>query len=196
MVASRFLTLTMALVCAGCATSPSPSSAAAEAPQIPSTPNQVQNQSANGCQPFTAPVIVGGKREQAVGEVCRQSDGSWRIVQNTPGLPRLVYIVPPEEAYPYPYSYPYPYPYYSEGPWSGGPSFFVGGSILFADQFHRFHHGPFFHDHFHAAFHDHSFAHQSFTHQSFAHQSFAHANAHGGGSGEGFHGGFHGGMHR
>ena len=41
------------------------------------------------------PVTVGGQPRQAFIEACPQPDGSWKIMQNTPGLPTQVYQVPP-----------------------------------------------------------------------------------------------------
>jgi hypothetical protein len=101
------------------------------------------------CREFTAPVTINGRQELASGQACRQPDGSWRITQSTPGLPPQVYALPPEAIY----AAPYPYPYYWTNPWAFAPPFFVGGSILFADGFHRFHHRGFHrdgrhHDHF------------------------------------------------
>jgi hypothetical protein len=43
---------------------------------------------------------VGGEQQQSVVEACQQPDGSWRITQNTPGLPPQVYTVPPPTEYP------------------------------------------------------------------------------------------------
>jgi hypothetical protein len=46
------------------------------------------------CREFTAPVTAAGQREQASGRACQQPDGSWQIVQRTPGLPDQEYLVP------------------------------------------------------------------------------------------------------
>ena len=46
------------------------------------------------CQDFSAPVTAAGTPEQASGQACQQPDGSWRVVQNTPGLPAQEYLVP------------------------------------------------------------------------------------------------------
>jgi surface antigen len=55
------------------------------------------------CREFTAPVTAAGQREQASGRACRQPDGSWQIVQNTPGLPTQEYLVPrPDQPTPAP----------------------------------------------------------------------------------------------
>jgi hypothetical protein len=85
-----------------------------------------------GCQPFTAPVIIGGETRQAVGQACRQPDGSWRITQDTPGLPQQVFVLPPQPAYPYPYPYPY---------WAYGPPWWYGPSFVFVRGFHHHPHG-------------------------------------------------------
>jgi hypothetical protein len=149
--------------------------------QSPSAPGG-EDQSQPSCRRFTAPVAVGGGRQQqAVGTTCLEPDGSLQVTLETPGLPRQVYTMPPPPpqqapppaAAPAPYAYPYPYaypaPYYWSDPWVfGGFPFFAGGSFFFV-------HNHFFFDHrfdrFHRGFHDHGF----------------HA---------GFHGGFHGGGHR
>jgi hypothetical protein len=96
------------------------------------------------CGTFTVPVTVGGQQQQATVESCQQPDGSWRVTQNTPGLPQQVYVVPPpppEYGYPYPdyYAYPDVYPYWFASPWFYG----LGPTIFVAQRFShfRFHHG-------------------------------------------------------
>ena len=125
------------------------------------------------CMSYTVPVTVGGQEQQSVVEVCQQPDGSWRITQNTPGLPPQVYTVPPPTEYPYGYPYPdyyynysFYYPYWGIEPWLFG----LGPTIVIAQRFPHFHHG-FVHG-FHGGF-VHGF-----------HGGFSH----------GFHGGFHGGL--
>jgi surface antigen len=54
------------------------------------------------CREFTAPVTTGGQPEQARGRACRQPDGSWQVVQNTPGLPSQEYLFPRPEQTPPP----------------------------------------------------------------------------------------------
>jgi hypothetical protein len=93
------------------------------------------------CREFTVQVMVGGQPRQAVGQACQQPDGSWRITQNTPGLPEQVYTLPPQAIY----LYPYPEPYYWWDPGYYGSSFFVGGPVFLAHGFHRFHHHDGFH---------------------------------------------------
>jgi surface antigen len=118
-------------------------------PPAATTPAQLQpNQPARNqtaCSSYTAPVIVGGQPRQAVIEACPQPDGSWKITQNTPGLPTQVYQVPPPAASPYPYDYPYPidYAYPDFFPyWVGAPWFFgLAPSIVVVQRFHHFHHG-------------------------------------------------------
>jgi surface antigen len=121
---------------------PGQSSAGATPAQL--QPNQpARNQ--NACSSYTAPVLVGGQPRQAVIEACPQPDGSWKITQNTPGLPTQVYQVPPPAASPYPYDYPYPidYAYPDFFPyWVGAPWFFgLAPSIVVVQRFHHFHHG-------------------------------------------------------
>ena len=97
------------------------------------------------CSTYTAPVTVGGGQRQAVIEACPQPDGSWKITQNTPGLPTQVYQVPPPGSSPYPYDYPYPvdyaypefFPYWLGAPWYFG----LAPSIVVVQRFHHFHHG-------------------------------------------------------
>jgi surface antigen len=156
------------------------------------------------CTSYTVPVTVGGQQEQTVVESCQQPDGSWRITQNTPGLPPQVYVVPPPTEYPYgyPYSdyytYPFDYPY-----WAAEPLFFgLGPTIVVARRFPHFHggfahgfRGGFAHG-FHGGFAD-GF-HGGFAdgfHGGFAH-GFHGGFAHGfhGGFAHGFHGGFGGGF--
>ena len=131
------------------------------------------------CSSYTAPVTVGGQPRQAIIEACPQPDGSWKITQNTPGLPTQVYQVPPPSASPYPYTYPYPidYAYPDFFPyWLGSPWFFgLGPSIVLVQRFHHFNHGF-----------GHGFGH------GFAHgfgPGFGHSFAagHGGGGGGGRH---------
>jgi surface antigen len=101
------------------------------------------NQSA--CSSYTAPLTVGGQPRQAFIEACPQPDGSWKITQNTPGLPTQVYQVPPPASSPYPYDYPYPvdyaypefFPYWLGAPWYFG----LAPSIVVVQRFHHFHYG-------------------------------------------------------
>jgi surface antigen len=124
-----------------------PVAAATTVAQPPSSqppPNQVSpNQPP--CSSYTASVIVGGQPQQAVIAACPQPDGSWKITQNTPGLPTQEYDIPPPASSPYPYTYPYPldYAYPEFFPyWVGDPWFFgLGPSIVVVNRFHFFHHG-------------------------------------------------------
>jgi hypothetical protein len=138
------------------------------------------------CTSYTVPVTVGGQQLQSVVESCQQPDGSWRITQNTPGLPPQVYVVPAPTEYPYGYPYPdYYYNYSSFSPyWAVEPWFFgLGPTIVVAQRFPHFHHG-FVHG-FHGGF-VHGF-HGGFSHDF--HGGFR------GGFGAG-HGGGRGGGHR
>jgi surface antigen len=91
------LGLSALLACAACQPSPDASLAANSAGQ--ETP--AQNAAQPDCREFTAPVTAAGQLEQASGQACRQPDGSWRVAQNTPGLPTQEYILPqPEQAPP------------------------------------------------------------------------------------------------
>jgi uncharacterized membrane protein YgcG len=166
--------------------------AALAASTLPVQYQQAQDNIPSSCREFTETVTIGGQPQQAVGQACRQPDGSWQITQNTPGQPPMVYTLPPEAAgYAPPYPYAYPYPYYWNDPWYFGAPFFVGGSFFFGDRFHRFRdRDRFFHDH------------DRFRHFDGFHRDFHHGfgarfdgGVHGGGvHGGGFHGGgFHGG---
>jgi hypothetical protein len=85
------------LACAACQPLPdaSPTTNLAGQAQPAQAPSQTD------CREFTAPVTAAGQPEQASGRACRQPDGSWRVVQNTPGLPTQEYVVPrPNQAPP------------------------------------------------------------------------------------------------
>jgi hypothetical protein len=155
--------LALVLACTACQPQPNPvvpptGEGAGTAATAEPTANQPP------CTSYTVPVTVGGQEQQSVVEACQQPDGSWRITQNTPGLPPQVYTVPPPTEYPYSYPYPdyynYPfyYPYWGIEPWLFG----LGPTIVVAQRFPHFHHG--------------------FVHGF--HGGFSH----------GFHGGFHGGF--
>ena len=141
----------------GCAAQVAPSAADLAPAQTQIAQGEPQNGPQN-CRDFTVQVMVGGQPQQAVGQACQQPDGSWRITQNTPGLPQQVYTLPPQAIY----LYPYPEPYYWWDPWFYGPSFFVGGPVFFAHGFHHFHH------------------HDGFHHGGFSHGGFGHGGFHGG----------------
>jgi hypothetical protein len=97
------------------------------------------------CSSYTAPVTVDRQLRQAFIQACPQPDGSWKITQNTPGLPTQVYQVPPPSSTPYPYEYPYPvdytypdfFPYWVGAPWYFG----LAPSIVLVQRFHRFQRG-------------------------------------------------------
>jgi hypothetical protein len=98
------------------------------------------------CREFTVQVTVEGEPRQAVGQACRQPDGSWQVTLNTPGLPQQVYTLPPQAIS----LYSYPQQYYWD-PWFYGPLFFVGGPVFLAHGHHNHgmsdhgasHHGGF-----------------------------------------------------
>jgi len=146
------------LALAACAPQVAPSAADPAPNQTQMAQGEPQSGPLN-CHEFTVQVMVGGQPQQAVGQACQQPDGSWRITQNTPGLPQQVYTLPPQAIY----LYPYREPYYWWDPWFYGPSFFVGGPVFLAHGFHHFHH--------HGGFH-----HGGFRHGG----GFAHGGFHGG----------------
>ncbi len=47
------------------------------------------------CQENTIPVVIAGKKVQAVARTARKARRSWQITQQTPGLPQQVYSVAP-----------------------------------------------------------------------------------------------------
>ena len=149
--ARPFLSAAAMLVLVGCVAEPE----ASEAYSTP-TPTQMAQSAPQGdpqnCREFTAQVMVGGQPQQAVGQACQQPDGTWRVTQNTPGSPQQVYTLPPQAIYVYPYPEAYDW-----NPWFYGPPFFVGGTVFFADGFHRFHHDGFHHGFQHGF--DHRFDH-------------------------------------
>jgi hypothetical protein len=118
---------------------PPPGQPAAESTAVQPAPNPPP------CSSYTVPVTVGGQQQQAVVEACPQPDGSWRVTQNTPGLPQQVYAIPPPAASPYPYDNGYPadyaypdfFPYWVGSPWLYG----LGPSIVVVQRFNHFHHG-------------------------------------------------------
>jgi hypothetical protein len=148
------LATAVVLACGACQPLPDASLAAPTAGQSQPAPTASTRPPAAqpACTSYTVPVTVGGQPQQAVVEACQQPDGSWRITQNTPGLPPQVYEVPPPPASSYPYAYPdyYAYPDFYSYPdffpyWWGSPWFFgLGPSIVVVQRFnhfHGFHHG-------------------------------------------------------
>jgi hypothetical protein len=152
------------LVLAGCAAQTeqtAPSTAYPAPAQTQMAQGSPESESQN-CRDFTAQVMVGGQPQQTVGRACRQPDGSWQVTQNMPGVPQLVYTLPPQAIHLYPYSEPY---YYWD-PWFYGGPVFVGRPVFVVHGFHRFHH----HDGFHGGF----------PHGGSPHGGFAHGGFHGG----------------
>ena len=125
-----FLSVAAAFAIAECVTLPS--TANASTPLVVSQP--LPEQVSPNCRNFTMPVIVEGQQRQAVGQMCQQPDGSWRVTQNTPGLPPQVYTVPAQVIY----VTPYPYQYYWADPWGFGPPFFAGGFFFLRQWFPPF----------------------------------------------------------
>ena len=80
------LTATMILTCAAC--QPYSDSTVVEA-AVGQSPAQ------SGCHDFSAAVTAAGTPEQANGRACQQANGTWRVVQNTPGFPTQEYLAPP-----------------------------------------------------------------------------------------------------
>jgi hypothetical protein len=88
------------------------------------------------CREYKGQAMIGGQEQQLVGRACRQSDGTWKIVEGTSEHPAqvvTVYTPPPYSAYPY------------YDPWLWGPPFGLGFGASFA--FFGGHHHGFHHDH-------------------------------------------------
>ena len=124
-----------------------PCTADASVPDVASQP--LPEQAPANCRNFTMPVLVDGQQRQAVGQLCRQPDGSWQVTQNTPGLPVQVYTLPAQVIAAVTQN---SNQYYWTDPWGFGPPFFAGGCCIFGSSFHHFHRG-FFHSGFHHGFH-------------------------------------------
>ena len=84
---------TLAVVLAFTACQPQPDSI--QVATVPGEAQLTQNEPQLNCRDLTAPITVGGRPEQANTRACRQPDGSWHVVQNTPDLPTQTYVVPP-----------------------------------------------------------------------------------------------------
>ena len=102
--ASPFLSVAAAFAIAECVTLPSTANAS-NAPAGPVASQPVPGQTSPNCHDFTIPVMVEGQQRQAVGQMCQQPDSSWRVTQNTPGLPTQVYTLPAQAIYVTPYPY-------------------------------------------------------------------------------------------
>jgi hypothetical protein len=138
----RLWVVAMVLACGAC--QPMPDATVTGTSAAAESPGTQPAAAAPPCSNYTVPVTVGGQQQQAVVEACQQSDGSWRITQNTPGLPPQVYEVPAptDVPYPYPVGYAYPdfFPYW--GDWVGSPWYWgLGPSIFVVQRFNHFHHG-------------------------------------------------------
>jgi hypothetical protein len=144
----RLSILAMVLACGAC--QPLPGATVAGATAAAENPSAQPAAAEPACSDYTVPVTVSGEQQQASVEACQQPDGSWRITQNTPGLPPQVYEVPAPTPSPYPYPAGYAYPDYFPY-WWGSPWYFgLGPSIFVVQRFNRFHHG--FHHGFHGGF--------------------------------------------
>jgi len=134
----RLSILAMVLACGAC--QPLPEATVAGTTAAAENPDAQPALAEPACSSYTVPVTVGGQPQQASVEACQQPDGSWRITQNTPGLPPQVYDVP-APTYPSPYSsgYAYPeyFPYWWDSPWYFG----LAPSIVVVHRFNHFHHG-------------------------------------------------------
>ncbi len=96
----RLSILAMVLACGAC--QPLPEATVAGTTAAAENPAAQPGAAEPACSSYTVPVTVGGQQQQAGVEACQQPDGSWRITQNTPGLPPQVYEVPASTPSPYP----------------------------------------------------------------------------------------------
>lgn len=80
------------------------------APQAYAAPNGQE------CREYSKEVIISGQKQQAIGTVCRQPDGSWKDSNNGQVFkappPAPVAAAPPPPPQAYYYNYPY-YGYYA-----------------------------------------------------------------------------------
>jgi hypothetical protein len=83
------------------------------------------------CRMVNGTADIDGATQNISGLACKQPNGTWQIQQQDSGVDMGDVSPPP----PYPY-----YPYYD--PWFYGPpvAFGFGGSFVFVDRFHHFHH--------------------------------------------------------
>lgn len=134
----------------GCATEPASGLPDTTVPDA--TAPAPSGTTADECQEFTTPVIIGGQQQQATGLACRQPDGSWRISLSPEGggQPPTVFMLPPPPlAYAPGYYWPPPY-------WSPA---FVGLGFGTAFVFDHHHHHRHFHHFDHRRFDDGRFMH-------------------------------------
>ncbi|CAN7296643.1 hypothetical protein LJR029_004766 [Caballeronia sp. LjRoot29] len=92
------------------------------------------------CRMVNGTAVIDGATQNISGLACKQPDGTWQIQQQDAGVD-IDDVSPPP-----------PYPYYSYyDPWFYAPSlaFGFGGSFVFVDRFHHFHHM----DHVHVGAH-------------------------------------------
>jgi hypothetical protein len=94
----RIAIVAMAVACSACGPEPVPITTASPPVEVgPAPVAPLQEAPAQpDCRPFSAPVMVGDIEQQTNGQVCHEPDGSWRVVQQTPGLPIQEYHLPPE----------------------------------------------------------------------------------------------------
>lgn len=73
------------------------------------------------CRDVSTQIEIDGAMQPVLGRACLQPDGNWMLVGAYDGSA----------------SYPYVYGY---GPWYWGGPILIGGSFVFVDRFHHFHH--------------------------------------------------------
>src|SRR5207253_8443651 len=88
------LAMVLAMVLAGAACQPLSEATVTGATAAAENPGAQPAAAEPPCTSYTVPITVGGQQQQASVEACQQPDGSWRVTQNTPGLPPQVYDVP------------------------------------------------------------------------------------------------------
>jgi len=115
----------IALGCAGCAL-PQPVE-----PEISQVSTSVAPDDPN-CIVYSTQAAVGQTERAIIGRACRQTDGSWKVTEGSPGQPTQSTLVywPPPDAYVGIYD-----------PWLWGPPIgFSVGAVVFVDRDHHVHH--------------------------------------------------------
>jgi hypothetical protein len=110
------------LTCSGCVAAPEP---------IPMVTGVISNTAPDdpNCREYRAQATVDGQPQEVVGRACRQSDGSWRVMEGPPSAPpdMIALYAPPPYAYD-PWLWEFPI------------GFSLGTSVVFVDRQHHLHH--------------------------------------------------------
>jgi surface antigen len=76
----RWIVVTAMLGLSGCQYYYYPGSGVSPYAAPPAAGSSSTAQPATNCREFTQQVIIGGKPTQAVGQVCQQPDGTWKVM--------------------------------------------------------------------------------------------------------------------